>query len=99
MKLSSAKTPKHDPHVRQITTESTMKKSKFSLARKDAAMEELISKTDHQTLAIWAIDCAERVLPYFEEQYPEDKRPRQAIEALQTWLNTGVFKIAVIRKA
>ena len=56
-------------------------------------------KTDHKTLAVWAIDCAERVLPYFEEKYPEDHRPRNAIETLQTWIHTGVFKIAVIRKA
>ena len=62
-------------------------------------MVELIRKTDHKTLAVWAIDCVERVLPYFEEKYPEDHRPRSAIEALQAWINTGVFKMADIRKA
>ncbi len=45
------------------------------------------------------MDCAERVLPYFEENYPDDHRPRQAIETLQTWIETGVFKMAVIRGA
>ena len=62
-------------------------------------MVELVKKTDHKTLAIWAIDCAERVLPYFENKYPEDHRPRQAIEELMAWINTGVFKMVVIRKA
>src|SRR2546425_10276109 len=76
-----------------------MEKSKFSITHKDESMVELVRKTDHKTLAIWAIDCAERVLPYFEEKYPEDHRPRQAIEALQTWIYTGLFKMAVIRKA
>lgn len=76
-----------------------MEKSKFSITHKDEEMLELIRKTDHKTLAVWAIDCAERVLPYFEEKYPEDHRPRQAIEALQAWIHTGVFKMAVIRKA
>ena len=76
-----------------------MKKSKFSLAKHKGEFLELVSKTDHKTLAVWAIDCAERVLPYFEEKYPEDPRPRQAIETLQTWIDTGVFKMAVIRKA
>ena len=76
-----------------------MKKSKFSLADKDAAMLELMGKTDHKTLARWAIDCAERVLPYFEETYPLDQRPRQAIEVCQMWIKTGVFKMAVIRGA
>jgi hypothetical protein len=74
-------------------------KSKFSIAHKDESMVELVKKTDHKTLAIWAIDCAERVLPYFENKYPEDHRPRQAIEELMAWINTGVFKMVVIRKA
>ncbi len=77
-----------------------MKKAKISLVRfKDERIVELVRKTDHKTLAAWAIDCAERVLQYFEEKYPEDHRPRNAIETLQTWINTGVFKMAVIRKA
>jgi hypothetical protein len=76
-----------------------MEKAKFSLTRKDQEMVELVSKTDHRTLAIWAIDCAERVIPYFEEKYPQDRRPRHALETLQTWIETGVFQMAVIRKA
>jgi hypothetical protein len=76
-----------------------MEKSKFSITRKDEEMLELVRKTDHKTLAVWAIDCAERVMPYFEEKYPEDHRPRNAIVALQAWINTGVFKMADIRKA
>ncbi len=76
-----------------------MVKSKFSVAHKDESMLELMKKTDHKTLAVWAIDCVERVMPYFEEKYPKDHRPRNAIEALQTWINTGVFKMAEIRKA
>jgi len=77
-----------------------MKKSKFSLTSfTDERIIELVKKTDKQILAIWAIDCAERVLPYFEEKYLEDHRPRKAIDTLKTWLNTGVFKMSIIRKA
>jgi len=76
-----------------------MKKSKFSIAHKDEALAELVSNTDHKILAAWAIDCVERVMLYFEEEHPEDPRPRQAIETLQTWITTGVFKMAVIRSA
>ncbi len=76
-----------------------MTKSKFSLANKDDAMAALVEKTDHKTLAVWAKHCAERVLPYFEEEHPDDHRPRQALETLQTWIDTGVFSMAVIRKA
>src|SRR6266567_3963703 len=76
-----------------------MERPKFSITHKDESMVELVRKTDHKTLAIWAIDCAERVMPYFEEKDPEDHRPRQAIETLKTWIDTGVFSMAVIRKA
>jgi hypothetical protein len=76
-----------------------MKKSQFSIAHKDEALKALVRKTEHKTLALWAIDCVERILPYFEEHYPEDPRPRQALQALQAWITTGVFKMAVIRKA
>ena len=56
------------------------------------------SKQDQRLLAIWAADCAERVLPFFEKAYQDD-RPRKAIEACRTWVRTGVFKMADIRKA
>ncbi len=74
-------------------------KSKFSLARKDESIAELVGKTDHKTLAVWAVDCVERVMPYFEEKYPEDHRPRKAIEALRKWIRTGIFRMADVRKA
>jgi hypothetical protein len=77
-----------------------MKKPKFSLAAyKEAATVELVSSTDPKRLAVWAIDCTERVMPYFEESCPQDNRPRQALDTLQRWLQTGVFQMAVIRKA
>jgi hypothetical protein len=81
------------------TRDNQMKKSRFSITHKDEPMTELVKKSDHKALAVWAMDCAERVLPYFEEKYPEDPRPRQALKTLQTWIDTGVFKMAVIRKA
>ena len=74
-------------------------KSKFSITHKDESTVELVRKTDHKTLAVWAIDCVERVMPYFEEKYPEDQRPRKAIETLRKWIRTGVFKMADVRKA
>jgi hypothetical protein len=84
-----------------MKTETRKKKPEFSLIqyRKDERIVELVKKTDHKALAVWAIDCAERVLPYFEEKYPKDHRPRNAIKILQKWINTGVFSMAVIRKA
>lgn len=75
-----------------------MKKTKFSLTQHKDEFVEVVEKTDHKTLAVWALDCAERVLSYFEEEHPGDNRPREALETLQMWIDTGVFKMAVIRK-
>lgn len=77
-----------------------MKRYKFTLpGNRDRRVMELIGKTGHKTLAVWAIDCAERVLPWFEEEYPEDPRPRDAVKTLREWIATGTFRMAVIRKA
>ena len=77
-----------------------MKKTKFSLTYfKDEELLELVNKTDKRILAGWAIDCARRVLPYFEKKYPKDQRPQKALETLREWIKTGIFKMAVIRKA
>lgn len=56
-------------------------------------------KADQKILALWAADCAERVLSFFEEKYPTDDRPKRAIEACRAWAETGVFKMTAIRKA
>ena len=75
------------------------KSSKFSVTHKDERIVELVGKTDHKTLAIWAIDCVERVISCFEEEYTEDYRPRTALNVLRTWIHTGIFEMATIRKA
>jgi len=44
-----------------------------------------LDEQDHKSLALWAADCAEHVLPYFEERYSKDDRPRKALEAGRAW--------------
>jgi len=56
-------------------------------------------RDDQTTMAVWAAYCAERVLPFFESVYPEDDRPRRAIEACRAWVETGIFRMADIRGA
>jgi hypothetical protein len=65
----------------------------------DRQIEDLVTTTDKKILVIWACDCAERVLPYFEKVRPGDQRPRRAIETAWTWVREGAFKMAVIRGA
>ncbi len=62
-------------------------------------IDHQIFKPDQKTLALWAADCAERVLWYFEEKSPKDDRPRKALGACRKWAATGIFRMAEIRKA
>jgi hypothetical protein len=54
---------------------------RFITVRRGGTLQD----ADHRLLAIWAADCAEHVLPYFEEARPEDDRPRHAIELGRAW--------------
>ena len=47
---------------------------------------KLLDAQDHRALVLWAADCANHVLAYFEEQYPHDDRPRKAIAAGRAWV-------------
>lgn len=64
-----------------------------------AEIEKLARSSEHRALAIWAADCAERALPLFEKERPEDQRPRQAMVKLREWIDTGVFRMDEVRKA
>jgi hypothetical protein len=63
----------------------------------DKSTYKKYSREDQKALATWAADCAERVLPLFEQAYPNDDRPRKAIETCRIWVRTGVFRMAEIR--
>ena len=62
-------------------------------------IDHQVFQPDKKALALWAFDCAGRVLPLFEAKYPCDKRPRKALETLKAWIDTGIFKMSIIRKA
>jgi hypothetical protein len=44
-----------------------------------------LTDSDHRLLALWAASCAEHVLDLFESVRPDDRRPREAIEAARAW--------------
>ena len=57
-----------------------------------------LTDPDHHLLAVWAADCAEHVLPYFEQARPGDDRPRRAIEQGRAWAR-GEVKMTQARMA
>jgi hypothetical protein len=56
----------------------------------DPVREMKLDRQLHRSLVLWASDCAEHVLKYFEEQYPKDVRPRKAVEIARAWVRGEV---------
>jgi len=61
-------------------------------------IKELIEKQKHRTLVMWALDCAKPVLAIFEERYPHEKRPQEALEIAKAWAQ-GNLKMPMAKKA
>src|ERR1700726_37777 len=53
--------------------------------------------TKHRLLAVWAADCAERVLPLFQK-CSSDHRPKDAIQTARAWAS-GEVSVGDARKA
>lgn len=46
---------------------------------------QTLSDADRRLVALWAADCAERVLPLFEAEAPDDDRARDGIERTRAY--------------
>lgn len=62
-----------------------MIKTKLAVTELDGHIQKLAASCTKRTLALWASDCAIRVLPYYQANHPDDSRPRKAVEAAQAW--------------
>jgi hypothetical protein len=54
---------------------------RFITVRRGGTLQD----ADHHLLAVWAANCAQHVLHFFEEIQPHDDRPRRAIELARAW--------------
>ena len=61
-------------------------------------IRKLIEKQNRRILALWGFDCAEHILEIFEKNYPNDKRPREAVVAAKAWAR-GEIKMPIAKKA
>src|SRR5438046_10643900 len=71
----------HKSEIRQLMILPTIRDARFITVRRGGSLQD----DDHRLLAIWAADCAQHVMPYFEQTRPEDDRPRRAIELGRAW--------------
>jgi hypothetical protein len=80
--------------VNKKTSYTGRRDPRFVTIRRGGTLED----QQHRLLAAWAADCAEHVLDYFESQYPDDSRPRRAIEQARAWAR-GENSVAQARQA
>lgn len=69
--------------------------NKFSLTKRDEELQSIIKSVKqhsahHKTLAIWAIDCLNRILPLFAIKYPLEKTLDTAVVTLRKWINDEI---------
>jgi hypothetical protein len=57
-----------------------------------------VPESDRRLLALWAADCAERVLPLFEDRCLRDGRPRKAVATARAWAR-GESRVTEARAA
>ncbi len=67
----------------------------FSLTKHDDELYKIINPVkqysdEHKILAIWAIDCLNRILPLFRNKYPEETIPDTAVYTLNKWINDAI---------
>ncbi len=58
----------------------------------------LIEQQKHRTLVLWALEYADALAGQFDKKYPDDPRPRQAVEAGTLWAQ-GFIKMPVAKPA
>ena len=58
------------------------------LVVREARLLRRITTWNERTARLFAADCAEHVLHFFEDRYPTDDRPRKAIEAARAYAET-----------
>jgi hypothetical protein len=61
-------------------------------------MEIALSLEELRQLSLWSAECAERALPVYEAAAPDDRRPREAIEAAREF-GAGGNRTKAIRTA
>ncbi len=82
--------------------EAKLKKGNSILFTRDSEclqdLIRLIELQNHRTLVLWIFDCVRIPLASFEVKYPQENRPRRAVELGEAWAR-GAIKMQSAKKA
>src|SRR3569832_1071231 len=62
------------------------------------ASPQTLSEAERRLVAVWAADCAERVLPLFEAAAPDDDSPRDALARTRAYARGELDTAGQIRR-
>lgn len=69
--------------------------------KNSACLEDIIllfREQNHRVMALWAFDFASETVSELEAKYPDERRPRAALEAAQAWA-AGEIKMRLAQQA
>ena len=79
-----------------------LKKRRQILFSKDAAclqpLAAQLAQQPHTVLVLWALAWAEETVDTLEARYPQERRPREALEAARAWA-AGALKMRPAQRA
>lgn len=73
--------------------EKLRRKNQILFSKDSAVLRELnmlLPEQNRRTLALWAFDLAEEAVINLEEKYPDEFRPREALEASRLWASGAI---------
>ncbi len=73
------------PAIFEVEHRGEMVEATNKIVVREARLIRKCSGWNETTARLFAADCAERVLPIFERQHPDDNRPRKCIEAARAY--------------
>jgi len=90
-----------DMDIRTAIESKYKKGNKILFSRDSECLQELIHLIElqkHRTLIMWAFDCVQIPLATFEKKYPNEYRPRKALELCKDWAK-GMIKMPIAKRA
>ncbi|KAK8854459.1 hypothetical protein M9Y10_017023 [Tritrichomonas musculus] len=60
-------------------------------------LNKLVQTQNHRVLVLWALELAEQTVSKLEEKYPDERRPRETLEAARDWAS-GKIKMQIAKQ-
>ena len=76
------------------------KKNQVLFSKNSEYLQDLImlfETQNHRVMALWAFEFASESIAKLEEKYPEEKRPREALETVKDWAS-GKIKMRLAQR-